>query len=110
MTFGSPVNDRTAPRHPMTASPSGFATFLRHRPEQATDAFGDVLADRIGEVLVPSGHGSRGPTHDAHRGPLRYAERQQDGRSRVPSIMQPRISEPSFPQDFLPLVVVGVRV
>jgi hypothetical protein len=79
-------------------------------PEEPTDLFGDIAADGVDQVLIPLGHGRVGPAHDCHRRGGGNAKDEQDGCGCVACVVEPCIAQPSFREETLPLVIVGIRV
>jgi len=79
-------------------------------PQKSADLLGDIAADGVDQVLIPPGHGRARPPHDCHRGRRRHAEDEQHGRGCMASVVEPRVTQPGFREEALPLVVVGVRI
>jgi hypothetical protein len=78
-------------------------------PDQLIHLSGDVLADRIRDVLVPGGHLRARPAHERHNGSHRDADDQEHGRGRVPGVVEPRLAQASALEQVLPLALVSVR-
>ena len=66
------------------------------------DLGGHVSQDVAGDVLVPLGERRVGPTHDLYRGPVGYAEFQEDCRGSVAGVVQARVADPGSFQELLP--------
>lgn len=75
-------------------------------PDQPVDLSGDVAAHGVHHVLVPRGHGSRGPAHEPHDGTLRDPEDQEDGCRGVARVVQSAVSDFRVGKQLLPVVVV----
>src|SRR5665647_1609326 len=62
-------------------------------PQQASQALGDVLADRVDHVGIAVYHRGVGPAHDAHDHAFIHAEEQQHCGGCVSSVVQSAISD-----------------
>jgi hypothetical protein len=76
---------------------------VRCLPEVCADLGGHVSQHVAGDVLVPLCERRVGPAHDLHRGPVGYAEFQEDCRGSVAGVVQPSVADPGSFQELLPV-------
>ena len=87
----------------------GIVDTVSLRPQQAADPVGHITPDRIRHVLIARRHRRARPPHDAHYCPLGHAQNEQNGRRRVPRVMQPAIGYAGRLKERLPLPIVRVE-
>jgi hypothetical protein len=75
---------------------------VRRFPEVCADLGGYASQHVAGDVLVALCECCVGPPHDLHRGPVGYAEFQQDCRGSVAGVVQARVADPGSFQELLP--------